>query len=591
MPQANSTSTSASPVSSGTLSSAQIAQIRQAAGAAPLNAAGTPGNSSLSDTLFGGSTNTDATAAAENSPSLEETLFPTNGNEGSPTQQPGLLERIGSDFNKRVNSAADAQLAADQGKESGVEATVHTIGQGGGMVSDIAGETAKSAIDSLPNAPAENAALANDPIVKLGAQALKIGGDLWDSFTQAHPKAADYVSSLANIGSILPIGAGVSAAGEGAEDVAKAAAAKAAETAAAAKEGVGKAATDAAVAATAGNRLPTLEEAAQKSIPVPGETALKDPLARYNEHVATEQTAVKDAKADTALGKVGSSIGDAFKAVVKQRQNAGKTMASELAKNADKPIDTGGALRNFQQQLLDNGATYDTVDKSVSTGKASKFSTADTKILQKYATDLQSLGRTPTAKELDAFISRIPNDIKEIKAKDGINFPTNAERIISTNLNGLRTSLTSGSSDAYNAARAKYANLSKFVNEGSKYLGKITQSGDFAKDASLAKSSVQSMLNNGKKDWLIKLENLTGYPAIHDATLALQAMKDVGDYRGASMLESLTEGAMKGELPNIPTSATGMVNHAVGKGIKKIAGKAIGTPVEQTQRFLKSLRK
>lgn len=133
----------------------------------------------------------------------------------------GFMSNVAGDFNKRVNSAADAQVASIAGKESPLQATVHTIGEGAGMVSDVGGEAIKSLHSMAPNRDVEDAALANDPIVKLGAQAIKAGGDIWDSFSHAHPKAADYLSSIGNIASVVPIGGGVKSVAKGAEDVAK----------------------------------------------------------------------------------------------------------------------------------------------------------------------------------------------------------------------------------------------------------------------------------------------------------------------------------------------------------------------------------
>lgn len=93
------------------------------------------------------------------------------------------------------------------------------------------------------------------------------------------------------------------------------------------------------------------------------------------------------------------------------------------------------------------------------------------------------------------------------------------------------------------------------------------------------------MLNNGKKDWLIELENKTGYPAMDEATLALQAMKDAGDFKGNSLLDLLTEGA-SGTVPLSAHGVAGKIMGMMGKGI----GKAVaGSKADQTRAFLKTL--
>lgn len=309
------------------------------------------------------------------------------------------------------------------------------------------------------------------------------------------------------------------------------------------------------------------------------------PIDSYNDFVKQETKHLGDIKEDPAISLVGSRIGDAFKDVVKLRQAVGKTMSAELEKTATKAVDTGSAFGNFQKELLDNGAHYDSVNRNLGVGATSKFSTTDKGILEKYAYELQKLGSNPSMKALDAFISRVPNDIKALKASQNITFKTNAERLISNNLNDLRGALGGAGTKEYNAARAQYADLSKFVNEGAPFLGKITQSGDFAKDASIAKSAVQSVLNNGKKDWLIKLEDLTGYPALDESVLSLRAMEDMGDAKGSSLLKLLEEGVHGESTPH--GFVFGMLKGAMGKTGQLLKGDR----VEQTRSFLKGLKK
>ncbi len=331
-----------------------------------------------------------------------------------------------------------------------------------------------------------------------------------------------------------------------------------------------------------------------------GGAARQKTLVELYDSFANQETKhLADIKQDPAISTVGENIGDAFGgknfkgpngqlSIVEQRRAAGSTMASELEKTAKVPVDTQGAFGDFQKELIDNGAAYDSVGKELSAGPESKFSTADKGILEKYAYDLQKLGPQPTMKAVDAFISRIPQDIKALKATRGITFKTNAERLISNNLNSLRKSLSEVATPEYNTARATYSDLSKVIDEGTSHLGKLTQSGDYAKDASLAKGSVQSVLNNGKKDWLMRLEALTGYPALDEATLALQAMKDAGDFKGNSLLDLLTQQAGHSELPIINGFGS-MAFNAAKTGVKYAKGKALGTPAEQTRAYLQSI--
>lgn len=333
-------------------------------------------------------------------------------------------------------------------------------------------------------------------------------------------------------------------------------------------------------------QIKTSAKRLQSAAPLRGAgAALQKPLLEvYNDFADQESKHIADVKEDPAISTVGSRIGDAFKSVVKMRQDAGKVMSSELDKIGKKTTDVKNAFGKFQNELLSNGATFDSVKKELTTGSDSKFGSSDKQVLEKYASELQELGSKPNVKELDAFIGRIPNEIKALKASKGITFKTNAERLISNNMNDLRDSLAKSGTPEYNAARKTYSNLSSFIKEGAPFLGKVTQSGDFAKDASLAKSSVQSVLNNGKKDWLIKLENHTGYPALDESILALKAMEDAGDAKGSSLLKLISDNVGKGDWN--PSGTIGKGIQILGMGAKRMIE---GSPAEQTRAYLKSL--
>lgn len=313
--------------------------------------------------------------------------------------------------------------------------------------------------------------------------------------------------------------------------------------------------------------------------------AVKDPLKLYNEFAKQEELFKTNIKADTALNVVGERTGNAFEKVIKTRQAVGNVMGEELKKIGNIKTNTQGTFEDFRTQLRDSGVAYDVTNgKLGQISKQTKFTGADKAQLQYYAKEFQKLGTNPTVSELDAFMSRIPKAIDVYKAGKSIVGTTNAERIIKGSLADLRKSLLDSGNpalDKYALARSQYSQLSDFVNEGASYLGKKTASGDFSKDASIAKSSVQSILNGGKKDWLIKLEQLTGYKALDEAVLALQAMKDAGNFRGASLLDLLSP-------TEIPTSIAGVMEKGVDFLMKKGADALTGSPAEQTRRIIQS---
>lgn len=310
-----------------------------------------------------------------------------------------------------------------------------------------------------------------------------------------------------------------------------------------------------------------------------------NPLDAYDKYYSQEQKFKGDAKEDTALGLVGSKVGDAYNQVAQMRRGAGASMGEEMDKIGNTPVDVTAAEKPLEDELAKSGISIDPESGKVTGERTSKLSSQDQKMIENYAQELKTLGPTPTAKELDAFLSRVPNELDVYKNQNNIIKATNGERIIKGHLADLAEQLKPGTHPEtgeavrsefapYAKAKGDYAALSNFLKEGQGFLGKKTLSGDYAKDASLAKSSIQSALNGGKKDFLIKLEKLTGFPAVDHSMLALQAMKDAGNFRGESLLDLLSPQS-KGKLP---LTKEGMIGHAidatVGAGKKALVGDA-----------------
>ena len=317
-----------------------------------------------------------------------------------------------------------------------------------------------------------------------------------------------------------------------------------------------------------------------------GTARIEDPAQSYEQFLTQSKKALTDIKVDPAVSVVGERIGDAFQQVSQTRRAVGQTMGDELKKVGGMKADITDAYTGLETALKEADLVYS--DGKLVAGKTAKMTDEDMSLLNSYIKELNTLGSTPTIAQIDAVISRTQGLVNNFKSAKGITETTNAERLIKGSQAKLREQFDPKKTGNpaltdYAEARRLYAELSNFLDEGAGFLGKYTQSGDFAKDASLAKSSVQSVLNQGKKDWLIKLEALTGYPAIDEAVLALQAMKDAGDFRGLSLLESFAD-------VGIPTSKAGftqkVIDYAVGKGTKAV----VGSPEEQTRLILKELQ-
>lgn len=335
------------------------------------------------------------------------------------------------------------------------------------------------------------------------------------------------------------------------------------------------------------NVSPQLESSAGRLM---SETAqnVENPVVAYDKYLAQSKQSLVDIKVDAPISTVGGKIGDAFMKVVKQKQAVGATLGDELKSVGKLKVSVVEPKGTLLSELKDSGLSYNPRTNELTSFQGSKFAPEEVSMLNQYVKDVQALGDTPSVSQIDNFIAKTRSDLNFSKGKSGVTGTTNAERIIKGNLAGMRESLNPSKngltqlSKYWNANKA-YSELSDFVDEGAGFLGKTTQSGDFAKDASVAKSSVQSILNGGKKDWLIKLEGLTGYPALDESVLALQAMKDAGDFKGLSLLQAMQESG------GIPTSKAGftqkILDMAVAQGEKLI----VGSPEEQTRALLQDL--
>lgn len=331
-----------------------------------------------------------------------------------------------------------------------------------------------------------------------------------------------------------------------------------------------------------------LVEQSAKPTVIEGTERLKDPVGAYDKYFAQSKKSQADIKVDNPLsGDVAASTAEAFKSVVANRRAVGATMGAELKKVGGIKTNIADAYTNLETALKEADLIYNGATKKLIGGNASKMTREDVSLLEQYVKELNKLGTEPTISQIDATIARTQGLVNNFESAKGITETTNAERLIKQSQNALRDQLDPAKSGnkaltKYAEARKQYADLSDFIDEGAGFLGKITQSGDFAKDASLLKSAVQSMLNSGKKDWLIRLEELTGYPALDDASLALQAMKDAGDFKGLSLLETLSQG-------HVPASASGLTQKMIDYALAKVARVAAGTPEEQTRIFLNAL--
>ena len=290
-----------------------------------------------------------------------------------------------------------------------------------------------------------------------------------------------------------------------------------------------------------------------------------------------------DFKIETPLETEGSLLGKAYDKVISLRQKIGQKIGEEMKKVGGEKVDLTPSFGSLETSLLNRGGLVVNKGKLMSTTGESAFSKFETKMLSDYIKDFNKLGANPTRQNIRNFLKRVPAELDIQKGKLGLNKTTNAEGIIKESLNSLREASVKGSK-ALEKLNKQYEQYSNFLEEGVGLLGKKTLSGDFSKDASILKSSIQSALNSGKRDFLIKLEELSGFPALERAQIALKAMKDAGDFRGLSLNETAMN--MLNKL-DIPTSKADMM----GRVFDFAKEKFIGSKTEQTERVINQLQK
>jgi hypothetical protein len=315
----------------------------------------------------------------------------------------------------------------------------------------------------------------------------------------------------------------------------------------------------------------------------------EDVETKYNRYLTQSENAINDIKVDPAIAEVGSKMGNAFENVIKQRQAVGAVLGKELDEWGKLRVSIKGAIDETLADLDGSGLSYNPRTRQLTSFQGSRFVPQEVTMLNDFVSRAKLLGDAPTVRQIDQFIARTRTALEFTKGESGVLGVTNAERIINGAVAKIKDSLNPNKNgiqqlSKYWEANKTYSSLSDFIDDGATFLGKKTQSGDFAKDASIAKSAVQSILNSGKKDWMLKLEALTGYNALDDAVLALQAMKDAGDFRGLSLLQAMKDSG-------VPTSKAGFTGALLDKAVDIGKRVVAGTPAEQTRAFLKSLKK
>lgn len=124
------------------------------------------------------------------------------------SDNPGFLDRVGSDFQKRQDMVKPAISDMMSGQQGPTETLFQVFGKGpAGFANDVIGEGLKSAVSSLPE-PVKQAGsdvlstVGNTAAGRMVGSAAEAASQAYDNFAQNHPRAARDVEAALNIGGL-----------------------------------------------------------------------------------------------------------------------------------------------------------------------------------------------------------------------------------------------------------------------------------------------------------------------------------------------------------------------------------------------------
>jgi len=248
----------------------------------------------------------------------------------------------------------------------------------------------------------------------------------------------------------------------------------------------------------------------------------------------------------------------------KLRISEGKKMGKIENLFKDKTVDlSGDKINNFINEFL---------------GSEKKFgrTVKDKTFIEDFAKDYDKLTKNPNVKNTLDFTRTWTNELEDLKDnfggfKDNKRTYTLVEGAIKDIKNNTRN-LIAKDNKKYAKALSNYRLTSKIREEANRLMGKEGLAGERLKGGALAKRAVQSSSDAGARQFYNILKKVTGYDGLKEADIAIQAMKDVGDYQGLSLLE-VNKDLYNATVGKIVSSIPG--GQAVSETTKALANKLV----------------
>lgn len=266
----------------------------------------------------------------------------------------------------------------------------------------------------------------------------------------------------------------------------------------------------------------------------------------------------------------------------------------ELAKVANIRKSVGAQMGKIEKEaagvtvdLTNTRSTQEFVDFISSASKKTNYAGKSkfTPEVQQFRRDLNTLQKKGASIDEVLTFTRNWNRVIE-DAKDGFgNFTKNKyentliSRMVSEMKDQARNTLAEMNPDYKNLVN-QYRITSQLRDEGNRLLGKEGMLGSAIKGASTAKRAIQSNSDGGARQFYNKLKELTGYDGLQEADIAIQAMKDAGDYQGLSLLE-VSKDIAQGKT-GIPNS----IPEAIWRGINFVGEKVRPSADQRTRNYI-----
>lgn len=513
------------------------------------------------------------------------------------------IAQVGSGIKQRINERIDKvqaiEAAGNAGQQGDFRSGTQMIGQGAGAVSDVIGEVVKGGIKAVLPQKAETALKTGVENVVGAVTKIEPVQNLlqkYEELKQTNPALARDIDSAIGFASLASDIAGGGAAKQGATAGARTAKTVGGDII----ETVAKKVDD----ITPNVNIPSRGEVVDTLLPLDAPDNIKTSL---NPFLTNTKSKISVPTSKGYVLKTIDKITPEEKALVQkqtsdlytQMKDAAETFKVDrrdnfspleiVGKNTDKELSkvnnirktTGAVMGEIEKSLknevvnIQGNKLSNFIDEYLGRSNTFGRKVKDVSFTDDFVKDFDTLSKNPNVEQALQFTRRWQNELDDMKDGFGA-FKENKRTytLIEGALNDLKNSTRNKiaqTNPEYKKALEQYRLTSMIRDEGNRLLGKEGLMGERLKGGAAAKRAVQSASDQGARQFYNTLKKVTGYDGLKEADIALQAMKDAGDYQGLSLLEvnkDLYDATVGNLVKKIPFGEAAVgIGEAVGKRV------------------------